>query len=107
MAPLHEAPIVYERLTGKELCQLEQDAYLTYVTQVDEYIITEYITADGQRYGLLLDESCQTLAKLPNLCDIVGKELIFDYPSGNLRRSAIYSLEELLALANYSREVYE
>lgn len=107
VAPLHEAPIVYERLTGKELCQLEQDAYLTYVTQVDEYIITEYITADGQRYGLLLDESCQTLAKLPNLCDIVGKELIFDYPSGNLRRSAIYSLEELLALANYSREVYE
>ncbi len=99
VAPLHEAPTVYDRQTGKALFQLEQDAYLTYVTQVDDYIITEYITADGQRYGLLLNENCEILARLPNLCDIAGKELIFDYPSGNLRRSAIYSLEELLTLA--------
>ncbi len=99
VAPLHEAPTVYDRQTGEALFQLEQDAYLTYVTQVDDYIITEYITADGQRYGLLLNENCETLAKLPNLCDITGKELIFDYPSGDLRRSAIYSLEELLTLA--------
>ena len=45
---------MYDRQGGKALFQLEQDAYLTYVTQVDDYIITEYITADGQRYGLLL-----------------------------------------------------
>ena len=98
-SPLHEAPTAYDRETGEKLRELESDAYLTYVTQVGKYVVTEYVSAQGERYGLLLDGNCETLARLPNLCDIVDNELIFDYPTGDLRRSRIYSLQELRTLA--------
>ena len=98
-APLHETPEVFDRESGEKIGELEQDAYLTYVTQVGDLVITEYVSATGERYGLLLNENLETLAKLPDLCDIVDGELIFDYPSGVLRRSRMYSLQELLALA--------
>ena len=98
-SPLHEAPAAYDRETGELVKTLEQDAYLTYVTQAGEYILTEYVSSQGERFGLLLDENCETLARLPNLCDIVDGTLVFDYPTGNLRQCRIYSLQELLALA--------
>ena len=80
--------------------ELESDAYLTYVTQVGDCVVTEYISAQGQRYGLLLDGQCRTLADLPELCDILADgTLVFDDMRGNLRQSRIYSLQELLALA--------
>ena len=62
-------------------------------------MITEYITAQGERYGLLLNEDCETLAYLPDLCDITEDgRLIFDDMAGNLRESRIYSIQELQAL---------
>lgn len=98
-SPLHEPPAVYDAETGEFLCELEKDAYLTYVTQIGDKIMTEYVTTDGKRYGLLLDENCQTLARLPNLCDILPDgTLVFDDNKGNLRQSRIYSSSELLAL---------
>ncbi|MCL2122226.1 MAG: WD40 repeat domain-containing protein, partial [Clostridiales bacterium] len=98
-SPLHGTPAAYDRKSGRLVRELEKDAYLTYVTQAGEYIVTEYVTADGARYGLLLNERCETLAYLPNLCDILGDRLIFDYPSGSLRESRIYDLDELIGLA--------
>jgi len=97
-APLHEAPAAYDKETGELVSILEKNAYLTYVTQVGDCVITEYVSAQGERYGLLLDEQCQVLARMPNLCDIIGDTLVFDYPSGNLRQCRIYSLQELMAL---------
>ena len=98
-SPLHGAPVAYDRDTGELIRELEEDAYLTYVTQVDDYVITEYITAQGERYGLLLNEDCETLAYLPDLCDITEDgRLIFDDMAGNLRESRIYSIQELQAL---------
>ena len=102
-SPLHGTPEVYDRETGKLVTQLEPDAYLTYVTQVGDYIITEYISAQGDRYGLLLDGNCQVLADLPRLCDITPEgKLVFDDKMGTLRESRIYSLQELLGLAENS-----
>lgn len=98
-SPLHEAPVAYDRTSGKRIRTLEQDAYLTYVTQTGPYVITEYISSQGERYGLLLNEACETLARLPALCDVVGDTLIFDDGTGSLRSSRIYSIEELLSLA--------
>ena len=98
-SPLHDTPAAYDRETGELVSMLEEDAFLTYVTQVGDLIITEYVSAQGERYGLLLDESCQVLACMPNLCDVTGDMLVFDYPSGNLRQCRIYSLQELMALA--------
>lgn len=96
---LHVAPKVYDTRSGDFVAELEKDAYLTYVTQVGNYIITEYVSAQGERYGLLLDEKLQKLAYLPGLCDVADENtLIFDYESGNLRQCRLYSLQELIAL---------
>ena len=96
-SPLHGTPAAYDRETGSLVKELEKDAYMTYVTELGEYIITEYTSATGERYGLLLNQALETLAVLPNLCDVADGRLIFDYPSGHLRESRIYSLAELLA----------
>jgi hypothetical protein len=100
-SPLHGTPAAYSLATGKLIRELEKDAYLTYVTQSGEYIITEYISAfDGSRYGLLLDgETCETLAYLPNLCDVIGDRLIFDIRAGSLRETRIHTIAELIDLA--------
>lgn len=96
----HGTPVVYDKDTGAELGQLRSEDYLTYVTQVGDCAITEYIDTQGERYGLLLDGELQTLAYLPDLCDITQDGvLVFDDMLGNLRQSRIYSVQELAALA--------
>lgn len=99
-SPLHGAPEVYDRETGRFLKKLEEESYLTYVTQAGEYLITEYVTASGERYGLLLDKTLETLARLPGLCDMDTERglLVFDDQAGNLRQCRLYSLQELKAL---------
>lgn len=99
-SPLHGTPVVYDMKSGKELYLLESDDYLTYVTQVEDQLLTEYTTAQGERYGLLLDSSGSVIADIPELCDILPDgTLVFDDMRGNLRQSRIYSMQELLALA--------
>ena len=95
---LHETPVVYEKDGNRKICELEPDAELVYVTQSGPYIITEYLSMDGQRYGLILNGDCETLAELPYLCDIDGDVLYFDYPAGVVRQTRIYSIDELIAL---------
>lgn len=95
---LHEPPKAYSLRDGKLETVLNEEDYLTYVTQAGDYIITEYVSAAGERYGLLLNERLETLAELPQLCDVLDGELIFDDKSGNLRQSRLYSLQELTAL---------
>lgn len=96
---LHSAPKVYNLENGTFVKELEKEAYLTYVTEYGDYLVTEYVSADGARYGLLLNQDLETLAYLPDLCDMVDGTLIFDEKNGELRSSPIYSLEELLTLA--------
>ena len=95
---LHGAPEAYVRKTGRKAATLEPDSYLTYVTEVSGYIITEYISVAGERYGVLLNERLEKLAVLPGLCDVDGEWLIFDYAEGELRQCRIYSLEELVEM---------
>ncbi|MCL1792337.1 MAG: protein kinase [Oscillospiraceae bacterium] len=102
-APLGGPIVAYDKNTGEKIRKLDEDAYLTYVTQAGEYIITQYLTQAGDFYGLLLNNNCETLAYLPYLCDIVGNELIFDYPTGNLRKSRIYDIGELIGFADKKR----
>ena len=107
-APLHGAAEAYDIESGELIAILEPDAYLTYVTQVDEYIITEYMTADRERYGLLLNDKCEVLARMPGLCDVLQDgTLLFDDMLGTLRKSRIYSIDELIALAENLKEVHE
>lgn len=99
VAPLHEAPQVYDRKNGALVCELESDAYLTYVTQLNNGILTQYISSEGEAYGVLLDENCQVLARMPFLCDVIDDRVLFDFPTGNIRQSRLYSLEELMTMA--------
>lgn len=95
---LHSAPEVYNRKSGRMVATLEPDSYLTYVTQVREYILTEYISTEDERYGILLDNKLGKIAILSGLCDVMGDMLVFDYGSGDLRYSKLYSLEELVGM---------
>ena len=98
---LHGTPAAFDISTGELVRELERDAYLTYVTQVGGYIITEYINAlDGTRFGLLLDGvTLETLAVLPHLCDVIGDRLIFNIRPGSLREMRILSTDDLIAIA--------
>ncbi len=97
-SPLHGTPAAYDAKTGRKIRDLEEDAYLTYVTQVGDYIVAQYTTADSYYFGQLLNGQCEVLADLPYLCDIVGDELYFDYPTGNIRKTQIYGIEELIRM---------
>ena len=99
-APLHKAAEAYDLETGEHIRTLETEDHLVYVSQAGEYIITEYISSEGGRYGLLLNEQMETVAYLPGLCDILpDHSLVFDDMRGNLRESRIYSPQELTTLA--------
>lgn len=98
-SPLHGGAVAYDKKTGKEVARLDEDAYLTYVTQVGDQIVVQYVTTEDEYYGRLLDRQCRVLADLPELCDVTQDTLLFDYPSGNVRQCGIYDLEDLLQMA--------
>lgn len=101
VSPLHGTPQAFPLDGGEAVADLTSEGYLTYVTQLGDYLITEYITADGERYGLLRDDTWAVLARLPQLCDILEDgTLIFDDGQGILRQSRIYSTQELIELGN-------
>ena len=100
LSPMHGTPTVYNLSTGKKTADLDKDSYLTYITDLDDYIVSEYISADGKRYGMLLDKvGFDPLARLNGLTDILNGELIFDSQKGTLRKTRIYSIDELISLA--------
>lgn len=94
-SPLHGPAEVYRISDGKRIAELPEGGYLTYFQQAGKYYVAQYLTTDGGQYGLLLNSELKTLARLPELCDIVGETLVFDSPAGNLKTSKIYELDEL------------
>lgn len=100
---LGKAPRVYKRGTDELLMTLEEDAYLTYVTEMGDNIIVQYVrmSEDGKRdkTAILLDQRLQKIADLPDLCDVYKDTLYFDYANGHVKQSRIYSLAELLSTA--------
>ncbi len=103
-SPLHGTPAAYDRESGRLVRELEKDAYLTYVTQTGDYIVTQYTTADGYFYGQLLNGQCEVLAELPYLCDVYDGTLYFDYPTGHVRESRIYDIGELIGMARAKKD---
>lgn len=103
IAPLHGAPEVHSLKTGKLFCTIEEDARLTYIRQIGSCIIAQYIS-ENYYYGQLMDAKCRVLADLPYLCDVKDGTLIFDYPSGQIRTSRIFTIKEL---TNLAKEYFE
>ncbi|MDR1560250.1 MAG: hypothetical protein LBS84_11260 [Clostridiales bacterium] len=105
ISPLRGTPAVYSLKTGKFLTLLEPDTRIVSIIQRDDYLISEYIAADGERGGSLLDVDFNPLASLPRLTDTTGDTLIFDCV-GSLRQSRIYPIEELIAMAKAEYVLY-
>ncbi len=102
-SPLHGTPQAHDRTTGALVAELDSDAYLTYITECGDNLIAQYVTADGFYYGVLMNEKCEELARMPYLCDVLGETLVFDYPAGNIRETHVHSLSELTQLAEGER----
>ena len=98
IAPLHGAPQVLDRKSGKLLCTLSEDGYLAYIQQAGPYIVAQYI-GDGGCYGQLMDAKLRVLADLPALCDVIDGLVLFDYPEGQIRASRVFEIDELKAMA--------
>ncbi len=98
-SPLHGNPVVYSNNDKKVVKELVNEGYLTYVTEVGDKIVLQYITTDNFFYGLLLNEQLEVVAYMPYLCDVVDGELIFDVPTGKVRKSQIYQIDELVQMA--------
>lgn len=97
---LHEAPKVYDKQTGTLVKELSDDGYLTYISELENgCMIAQYVTTDDRFYGYLMDQDCEVLAYLPNLCDVLPDELLFDLPSGDIRSAKVYELDELTEMA--------
>ena len=103
-SPLHDAPKVYDRKKGVLVKTLKEDAYLSYVTETEQYIVMQYVKSTGEKYGVLYNKKLQKLATLPDLADVYQNTLYFDYPSGNIRSCKIYDLEELKRMKTESRD---
>lgn len=103
-SPLHGTPTVYDRKTGRKIAELDAEAYLTYITQVEGGFVAQYVTADGVQYGKLYNSDCETLANLPDLCDVIEDVFVFDYPDGTVRKIRMYHIDELLQLAQTKME---
>lgn len=97
---LNEPQQIYSLKTDSLVTQMEQDANLTYVTQLDGYLMMEYVSTELERYGILLDEDLHKLADLPGVCDVYGDTVVFDYQDGTIRSGKIYALDELTAIAD-------
>ena len=50
-SPLHGTPAAYDLKSGRLVRELEKDTYLTYVTQAGDYVVVQFVTADGCCYG--------------------------------------------------------
>ena len=96
-SPAYANASLFDGKTGKFVRELTGDGNLAYATETSSYLVLQFINEDTGRWtGKILNESGEEIAQMPYLCDVWEGKLVFDYPSGDVRLSPIYSLEELL-----------
>lgn len=102
LVPGQGKPEVYDINSGASLGELDIEGTLTYLTQVGNHVVVEYFTKGNEKFGaLLLDEDLQVVAELPWLTDVLPDGTVyFDDRRGQIRKTHIYSLPELLELTN-------
>ena len=99
VSPLHGNAEVYDKKTGRKVKEIVKDGSMTYVYQAGDYVIIQYMRDDGYYYAHLTDSKLDTVAELPYFTDYLDGEMYFDYPSGNVRRSEIIGIDELIQKA--------
>lgn len=108
VCPPQEPFTIYDRMTGEDLGGYYEDGTLVSIDQTGPCILATYILPrSNDRLGILFNESFDSLAYIPDICDTLDGELIVDCRDGRICTSRIYSLAELLELAQpYLRESY-
>lgn len=101
---LHGSTEVYTAEKHELVKTLEENAFVTYVTEMPDGYVVEYIDNSSSRYGLYLDKNLEEVARLEGLCDIAGNNFIYDFCKGELRKTHIYGLEELISLGRQKLE---
>lgn len=91
--------VIYDAGSDRKLRDIESEGCLTGAVQTGDYVVLQFSDQDNGTFGILLDTEGQILAELPGLCDVAGKKLLFDYSGGEIRESSIYSVEELIKMA--------
>ena len=96
----HGTPEVFDASGEENLKTLDGVTYLKYATQTGDRLILQYTGGNTEQLelGAMLDHNLEKIADMPELSDILPDgTLIFDDGFGNLRRSRIYSIENLIA----------
>jgi hypothetical protein len=99
MAQRHGAPTVYDMKTGARIKTLRKDAYMTGASDLGGNVVTEYVSASGERYALLLNDSFDAVAEFPGFSGVMDGDVLLDGKSGKLKRVAVQTARELLAQA--------
>ena len=98
--PAKGSSVVYDAENGKKKAELDGEAAITYITEFNDCVISEYVTSRLTHYGYILDkEKFKPVAELPCLTDISDRNLYFDYHSGVIRGTRIYTTQELISIA--------
>ena len=100
------APEIYDKSTGELVGTLEEDSRLTYVMEMGDYIVAQYVIMSDEtildKTAFLMNQKLEKLAILPNLCDVYDDTLYFDYGTGHIKKSKIYDIDELINIAKLS-----
>lgn len=121
VSELHKPPYIYNVKDGKLIKVLDSEDYLTYVTQIDDKLLLEYVRASVdtepaqiqeknnisgmtgvERYGILLDNKLEIIANLPGLCDHSSDTMYFDDGIGVVRQTKLTDLSKLKDIARKS-----
>ena len=93
--------VIFDRTTGDNLGELDVDADVSFLSRTgDDLLIGCFVPEDGSRFALLLNKNFETLAELPDLCDLLDGALFFDNGKGSIRKTPVYTLPELLDAAS-------
>ena len=99
-APIHGYAHVYSAKSNKSICDIKEDADLSYATELETGIVLQFITTEGEYYGVLYDADFEPIARLPGLKDVFDGTFLFDYGNGKVFSCKCFSQEELLYLLN-------
>ena len=93
--------VIFDITTGDNLGELDVDADVSFISRTgDDLLIGCFVPEDGSRFALLLNKNFETLAELPDLCDLLDGALFFDNGDGSIRKTPVYTLPELLDAAS-------
>ena len=87
-------------MSGEDLGGYYEDGTLISIDQADACILATYILPGGDdRLGIVFNDSFDSLACIPDICDTLDGDLIVDCRDGRLCSFRIRSLPQLLEQA--------